>query len=162
MAELISFENLQRVLAEYGEAIRNEYYNNLVDSDRWASGNLLNSIEFEVIRDGNTFKVNLNLAHYWKYLEDGTRPHFPPVSAIQKWVEIKPVLPRPLSNGKLPTTKQLAFLIARKISREGTEGSHDLQKSSQTISEQYRDKIIAAFTQDVQDAMDGYSIEFFK
>jgi hypothetical protein len=162
MAELISFENLQRVLAEYGEAIRNEYYNNLVDSDRWASGNLLNSIEFEVIRDGNTFKVNLNLAHYWKYLEEGTKPHFPPVSAIQKWVEIKPVLPRPMSNGKLPTSKQLAFLIARKISVEGTEGSHDLQKSSQTISEQYREKIIEAFTQDVQDAMDGYVIEFFK
>ena len=162
MGELITFENLQKVLQEYGEAIRNEYQDNLINSDRIASGGLLNSVEFEVVQQGNSFKVNLNLADYWIYLEEGTKPHFPPVSAILKWIEMKPVLPRPLDNGKLPTPKQLAFLIGRKISEEGTEGTHDLQKAATSINEQYREKIIEAFTKDVQNTMDGYILEFFK
>ena len=36
MAELISFENLLQVLQEYGEAIRNEYQDNLIRSERIA------------------------------------------------------------------------------------------------------------------------------
>lgn len=162
MAELITFDNLLQVLEEYGAAIRNEYQDNLINSDRIASGGLLNSVEFEVVQQGNYFKVNLNLAPYWKYLEEGTRPHFPPVSAILKWIEKKPVLPRPLDNGDLPTPKQLAFLIGRKISEEGTEGTHDLQKAATSINEQYREKIIEAFTKDVQNTMEGYILEFFK
>jgi hypothetical protein len=162
MAELISFENLQKVLQQFGEEIRNEYQDNLIRSNRIASGDLLNSVEFEVVRNGNSFKVNLNLAPYWKYLEEGTKPHFPPVSAILKWIEVKPVIPRPLSNGKLPTPKQLAFLIGRKIDEEGTEGSHDLQRAAVTINDKFREAIIEAFTKDVQGAMDGYVLEFFK
>lgn len=159
---LISFDNLLAVLKEYGEAIRNEYQDNLIRSGRVASGELLNSVEFEVIQEDRRFQVNLRLAEYWKYLEEGTKPHFPPVSAILKWVEVKPVLPRPDKNGRLPSPKQLAFLIARKISLEGTEGTQDLQKASKTVSEEWREKIIEAFTKDVQNTMDGYIIEFFK
>lgn len=162
MSELISFENLLQVLQEYGEAIRNEYQDNLIRSERIASGELLNSVEFEVVQNGNSFKVNLLLAGYWKYLEEGTKPHKPPISALLKWIEVKPILPRPLDNGRLPTPLQLAFAIRHKIGEEGTEGTQDLQKAAQTIDEQWREKIIDAFNKDVQDAMDGYIIEFFK
>ena len=34
---------------------------------------------------------------------------------------MKPVLPRPGRNGKLPSTEQLAYLIGRKISKVGTK-----------------------------------------
>ena len=34
---------------------------------------------------------------------------------------VKPVLPTPTKNGKLPTIDQLTFLISRKIAREGIE-----------------------------------------
>lgn len=162
MAELISFENLLRVLDEYGQAIRNEYQDNLIRSNRIASGGLLNSVEFEVLQNGNSFKVNLLLSEYWKYLEEGTKPHYPPISALLKWIEVKPILPRPMDNGKLPTPLQLAFAIRNKIGNEGTEGTGDLQKASRTINEIYREKIIDAFTLDVQNTMDGYVIEFFK
>ena len=162
MAELISFDNLLKALEEYAIAVRNEYQDNLIRSDRVASGDLLNNIEFEVLQNGTSFKVNLNLASYWKYLEEGTKPHKPPISALLKWIEVKPILPRPLDNGRLPTPLQLAFAIRHKIGEEGTEGTQDLQKAAQTIDEQWREKIIDAFNKDVQDAMDGYIIEFFK
>lgn len=162
MAELISFDNLLQVLEDYGQAIRNEYQDNLIRADKVASGELLNSVEFEVIQNGRSFKVNLNLAEYWKYVEEGTRPHFPPISALLDWIKVKPVLPRPDDNGKIPTPLQLAFAIRNKIGKEGTKGSESLQKASQTINVQWRDRIVEAFTKDVQNTMDGYIIEFFK
>lgn len=162
MAELISFENLQKVLQQFGEEIRNEYQDNLIRSNRIASGDLLNSVEFEVVQKDASFKVNLLLSEYWKYLEEGTQPHKPPISALLKWIEVKPILPRPLDNGRLPTPLQLAFAIRHKIGEEGTEGTQDLQKATKTINEQWRDRIIEAFTKDVQNTMDGYIIEFFK
>ena len=159
---LVRFDNLLKALEEYAIAIRNEYQDNLIRSDRIASGDLLNNVEFEVLQNGAAFKVNLLLAPYWKYLEEGTKPHFPPVDALLKWIEVKPVLPRPDKNGKLPTPKQLAFLIGRKISEEGTQGTQDLQRTTMSINEQHRQKIIDAFRMDVQNTMDGYIIEFFK
>lgn len=160
--ELISFDNLLQVLGEYGQAIRNEYQDNLIRSDRVASGGLLNSVEFEVIQQGRRFLVNLNLAEYWRFLEEGTKPHLPPISALLDWIKVKPILPRPGDNGKIPTPLQLAFAIRNKIGKEGTEGSQDLQKAQRTIMPQWEEKIADAFTRDVQGTMDGFIIEFFK
>jgi len=159
---LISFDNLLQVLQEYGEAIRNEYQDNLIRSDRIASGELLNNVEYEVVQDNMRFLVNLHLQKYWEYIEKGTPPHKPPISALLKWIKVKPILPRPDDNGKLPTPLQLAFAIRNKIGEEGTEGSKDLQDASTTIAEQFREKIEAAFRQDMEEGMHAMIIEFFK
>lgn len=86
-----------------------------------ASGDLSKSIKGIVKFDGKYVTVSIRLNEYWKYIENGTKPHFPPVDAIKKWISVKPVLPRPLASGKLPTENQLAYLIGRKISRFGTK-----------------------------------------
>ena len=94
-----------------------------------ASGKLSQSIKGKVKQNGKWLEVSISLEDYWKYIEYGTRPHFPPINAIKQWIKVKPILPRPLSNGKLPTTNQLAFLIGRKISKVGTKPRPFLQKS---------------------------------
>lgn len=86
-----------------------------------ASGELSKSINGIVKFDGKYLIVSIRLNEYWKYIEYGTNPHFPPVDKIREWIRVKPVLPRPLANGKLPTENQLAFLIGRKISKFGTK-----------------------------------------
>ena len=83
-------------------------------------------------------------------MEDDTKPHFPPVSKILEWVEIKPVIPRPLASGKIPSPKQLAFLIGRAISEHGTKGSHDLQQVKDGVIPFYREKIAAALGRDME------------
>jgi hypothetical protein len=52
--------------------------------------------------NGRYLTISLNLQDYWKYVEDGTRPHFPPIEDILQWIKVKPVLPRK-RKGKLPT-----------------------------------------------------------
>jgi hypothetical protein len=47
----------------------------------------------------------------------GTSPHFPPIAPIQFWVEKKLGIV-----GK--QAKSVAFLIARAISKRGTQGAH--------------------------------------
>ena len=150
----LTFRNLQRVLMQYAETVVQQYRENLTASDRIASGELINNITYSVQENGQWYEVVLTLQDYWKYVEYDTRPHFPPISKILEWVRVKPVLPRPDANGKLPTEKQLAYLIARKISIVGTEGSHDLRDAVNLTTEQWREKIRVALMKDLRDQLD--------
>lgn len=98
-----------------------ELKNKLTANGTNASNELKNSIRGIVQQNGKYIVVAIELNDYWKFIEYGTKPHFPPLSAIKKWISVKPVLPRPLPSGKLPTANQLSYLIARKISKVGTK-----------------------------------------
>lgn len=98
-----------------------ELKNKLKANDSYASGDLVNSIRGVVKKNGKYIVISIQLEDYWKYIENGTKPHWPPVDAIKKWISVKPILPRPLKSGKLPTDNQLAYLIGRKISKVGTK-----------------------------------------
>ena len=148
--ELINFDNLMAVLEEYGQAVRNLYQDNLIRNDRSATRDLLNSVEYQVMFNGVAYEVQLRLEDYWKYVEEDTKPHWPPVNKILEWISAKPIIPKPDDRGRIPTPKQLAFLIGRKISRVGTEGSHDLKDAIEVINARYRDKIVYAIGQDTQ------------
>lgn len=152
---MIEFKNVQAVLEELGKAIKLRYQENLIESDRKASYNLIESIQYHTVINGTEFAIDLEMADYWKYVEDDTRPHWPPVDKILEWVRIKPLLPNPDSSGKLPTEKQLAFLISRKISEVGTTGSHDLERTLQEIEYDWEERIMEALDQDIMDCFDS-------
>lgn len=116
------------------------YKSNLAMDDRYASGNLVNTATYNVSYDGTILRVTLNLQDYWKYVENGSKPHFPPIDKIKEWIRVKPVLPTQM-NGKLPTENQLAYLIARKISKVGTQGTNTLNKTKDTFSLQSKVKM---------------------
>lgn len=136
-------------MEEYAVAVRNAYQDRLILHDRIASGDLLNRVECHVEMEGNAYLVQLDLKKYWRYVEMDTAPHWPPPDAILKWIMIKPVIPRPMKNGKLPTPQQLAYLIGRKIAVFGTEGKPDLTDSVEEMNRRYQEKITAALAADV-------------
>lgn len=141
------FPNLIRVLNDYGQGLVENYKSALAAESINASGELGNSVKYIIDNStGGRIEVNLELAHYWKYIENGrSAGKWPPISAIEKWIEVKPILPRPMANGQLPTTKQLAYLIARKIGLEGYEGKGILQDRI--------DNANTAFWEDIEDAI---------
>ena len=151
--ELINLTRVMETLEEYAQAVRNEYQDNLIRSDRIASGDLLNSIEYHIEQNGMEYEVKLELSKYWKYVEYGTAPHFPPMNKILEWIMVKPVLPKPNEDGNLPTPKQLAYLISRKIAKNGTEGSNDLQDALDKINAEYSDKLVYALQEDLDTIM---------
>ena len=153
MDKLIDLPHVQAVMEEMAIAIRNEYQDNLIRNDRIASGDLLNNIEYEVTRGDFTYTIYVKMKDYWYYVENGRKAgKWPPIDNILNWVKIKPVLPRPNAEGKLPTPQQLAFLIARKIGEEGTEGTQDLRKATDTIWDTFEDRLYEAIDEDVDAA----------
>ena len=153
MDKLIDLPHVQAVMEEMAIAIRNEYQDNLIRNDRIASGDLLNNIEYEVTRGDFTYAIYVKMKDYWYYVENGRKAgKWPPIDNILNWIKIKPVLPRPNAEGKLPTPQQLAFLIARKIGEEGTEGTQDLRKATDTIWDTFEDRLYEAIDEDVDAA----------
>ena len=138
---LISNEVLQNFLStldEYAEKAKELYKRKLTDKGINASYKLLNSVETTVKRNDDEFTVTINLEDYWIYVENGRGPgKFPPIDKILEWIRIKPVIPYTDSRGRLPTEEQLAFLIARKISEQGTEGRKVLAETVEELNNYY-------------------------
>lgn len=150
MNELMDLTELHQVLQDYANDIRDRYKDVLAKNNHIASKKLMNSIKTEVVVGDQSYVVTMTLEHYWEFIEDDTKPHFPPPDALLKWIEVKPVIPRPGKNGRIPTPKQLAYLIGRHIATFGTKGTHDLEQTKEEIFAWYRDKISAALGRDME------------
>ena len=161
---LSDFPKVAEVLERYGKEFIEQYKLNLIASGRPASGKIMRpeNLFYKVNLGTNIYAVDISLLDYWKYIEEGTRPHWPPVSAIREWITVKPVIPRPFENGKLPTEDQLAFLIARKISRVGTEGINDFQRANDEIFARMEMSIAEAVTEDLQRQVSIIFMDFEK
>lgn len=133
-------EICKTLLERYKQAIK--------DSGHVASGELEKTAKYQVSFNGSFLEISFVLQEYWKYIENGTRPHFPPISAIEKWISVKRIIPSTKS-GKVPTTKQLAFLIARGISKHGTQPTKLLQKTIDG-SDDLIDKLLDVLAQELE------------
>lgn len=150
-----NFPNLTNVLNDFGRFLVDEYKDNLILNDKNASNNLYNSINYSIKKGNKEFNVLLELNHYWKYIENGRKAgKMPPISKIEEWIKVKPVLPRPNSNGTLPTTKQLAYLIARKIGLEGIKPQPLLQQSLDDVMGVMIEFIEEAIYKDLENEFD--------
>ena len=176
----IPWENLTLALFEFGEFFTEQARNNLKTggnppyTNSNASYNLYDSIETIVQILDDRYIVSVSLAPYWKYVNYGTEPHWPNVDAIRKWIEIKPVVPQPMTitrrwyvNGRrkgapktilkerqvvvTPSVDQLAYLIGRKISIKGTQGTQFFDKAKDAALDRFEDKIAKAIEMDIDE-----------
>lgn len=158
----LGFENLHKVLQEVAKQAKEVYRYQLSLGGKRASGALREKILEEVKVNGQTYEVVLNLLEYWKYVEGGAKGkdsspvgaagkvHFPPISAIERWISVKPIIPK-IGKGKtIPSVKSLAFLIARKIYRRGIEPHPALEQTQKEIIDEWQDKIREAFKKDIE------------
>lgn len=124
---------MESTIKDICQQIADIYKNKMQDAGYDPQGELMR-FTWETEYKGNIFALYFVLPDYWYYAENGRKPgRFPPPDAILKWIQFKRLVPTS-RNGKVPTTKQLVFLISRKIATEGTKGKPLLQ---QTIDEAY-------------------------
>ena len=165
MEELIRWTNTKRVLEEYAVKLRNTYQDNLIRDGKIASGQLLNSIEYKVQYDDRAIWVELHLEEYYKWVENGRAPgKYPPWddpdNGILKWIRIKPIIPDD-RGGRLPTERQLSFLIARKIAEQGIEPGYQLRDAQREMMDEFEDRIDEAIALDINDAIEIIFSSFF-
>lgn len=158
--ELFNPAELLAVLEDLAKDIRENYQDSLIRNGRWASGDLVESIYTEVEVRGSRYIVWLNMLDYWKYVEEGTKAHWPPRDAILSWIKAKPIIPRPDSRGRIPKPEQLAFLISRAMAGKspnqantknpqgGTKGTHDLRKVKNAVLSMYEERLTEALHRD--------------
>lgn len=145
--EEIKWEHLTEVLNRYGELLAVRYKSYVPE----ASGKLVQSVKYEFKHNDRIYEVGLWLEDYWKYVEYGRKAgKFPPIDKIKEWISVKPILPRPMKNGKLPTINQLAFLIARKIAREGIEPKNILKRTVEEVNNEMLMSIKMAIMEDLK------------
>lgn len=156
------WEKTYEVLKEYAIELRNTLQDSYINDDRIATGDLLNSVEYIIEKDDRQIEVSLQLKEWWKYVEEDTKPHFPPPDAMLNYIKAKPILPKPDKNGKLPTPNQLAYLIGRKISEVGTTGTHNVRDTVRLINERYEEKIGQAISEDINNELDVIIVQSFK
>lgn len=128
-----------QILTEEFEAIKKDIIALYDAKGMRASGDFANSLE--VITSGeNSVKLIGNA--YAVQLEQGRKAGaFPPIKAIEKWIEDKGVFTSVLKDIKISS---LAFLIARKISKEGwgRKDKGGVELISTVITEERIQKII--------------------
>lgn len=81
------------------------------------TGNLRSRITITESDNGLTATVGTNV-HYAPHVEFGTRPHWPPLSALQPWAR----------RHGFPAGRRGAFLVARAIARRGTKARRMFQQ----------------------------------
>lgn len=171
---LISFPNLIQTLRNYAEEVIAKYRDNLIIDGHIATGELINKITANPVEiKDNTYFVSINLMDYWKYVEEGvngteqdqgspfsfsTSKTMIPPNVILEWIKVKHILPRPDKNGKLPSQKSLAWIIAKSIHEKGIVQGKQLEKTLEQLNDEWTVKIVDAVTEDLSNSV-GIIIE---
>ena len=112
-------KEIEQILYQIAMDVAMDYQAELNALNINATGNLQN-VDFDVEINNGTYTISLILQDYWKFVENGRLPgSFPNIGKLQEWIQIKQILPRPMANGKLPTEKQLVYIIGNSIKENG-------------------------------------------
>lgn len=152
----MEWKNLKEALEMYGQVLEDTYREQIANTGAFASGRLFDSVHHIIEINDSTIDLCLSMEEYWKWVEDGRGPgKFPPLDRIEEWITIKPVAPYPDAQGRVPSNKQLAFLIGRKIANEGTEGKHLLDATIESTQD-WIDLIEDAISKDIEIEIDSF------
>lgn len=108
----------KEILEQEFETIKQELIEKHDKLGMRASGNWASQLLVKVQESGSKIKATLFGEKYTEQLAWGRKPgRFPPIAAIEQWIIDKGI--KPIEQNMKTST--LAFLIARKIAREGTK-----------------------------------------
>jgi len=121
------FKNVQAQIDIYGSLIVQRLGDQLDANNTNASGSLKGSIELTVKPESKGFIIDA--LQYWQAVDEGTKPHFVPKSALLKWLSYPNVRDKVRFGATDKAfgereANSFAYLIQRKILRYGTEGTN--------------------------------------
>ena len=135
-----------KTLNEYKDFIEKEAKDNMGRDWR-----LRKDIVFNLQVNDTLFEITFKAKSYWIFAERGRRPgKWPPFKKIEDWIVRRRITPYPLPSGRIPTRKQLTFLISRKIGTFGTEGRHFINKAITKDETYWEERIKDALTLDIE------------
>mgnify|MGYP002520615516 CR=1 FL=1 len=148
----IKWNRLESVLREGAD-----YLTNAAKSGLPADYELRDNIKFELKIGDKDYVIEFSAPDYWKYVNGGRKPgKYPPPDQIARWISKKNIVPGADRTGRIPSIGSLAFLIGRKISREGVRGNRFYDLAIEDFEKSFTEKIADAITEDVSNQLDEF------
>lgn len=144
----------KKPITELLDKVRKAYIEDQQAKGIRSSGKSADSLKIEA----GTTSGTLTGVMYFRQQRDGRKPgKFPPISAILDWIRAKGIQPIDI------TERSLAFLIARKIARQGTDiyqGKReglDPDEQIEKFVEEFRKNIVSNFRTEVVKSLKAVS-----
>jgi hypothetical protein len=145
----MELQNLKYELDKLGKDSVDFLKNILLRNGKVASGDLINSISYQVIQESNGFILKILANDTFTYVDEGRRPgKMPPVKPIVSWIKQKNIKFGNLSDNSM------GFIIARSI---GEKGIKPMRLKKQLINDFLSNKdilLLAAAEKDVEKALE--------
>lgn len=166
------------IASDIGENLRQPTQKSSEGSN--ASGKLEESITISPVKYfGNTYNVEISMLDYWKYVNYGTRGgrKMPPVQAIKKWIIDKKLrlddggltkkgYKKPgtligsskkkavLMGQKVSILDFVAYKIALKIARYGTQGTYFVNRAVESNMKAFSEELAKAIGKDIKNNLE--------
>ena len=168
-------KSVEAYLNSFGKQVVNRAKANLGKA-KGGSTKLAATIKFEVKPDTDGFVVNFYMADYGTFLDKGvsgnkkkqsyknyenqteSSPYKyttkqPPPGILAKWISKKGIKGRDKKTGRFISNLSLAFLIGRKIKRDGIKSLSFFQKPLGLGMKQFGKDLLGAITTDITDKL---------
>lgn len=112
-------DNLKKLLEDIGEEAVSKVVSRLLQADKKATGELINSVGYEVVEAAGELILNILAADHFQFVDAGRRPgKRPPIRAIMPWISARGIVLRN-KKGKVIPIKSAAFIISKSIGERG-------------------------------------------
>ena len=125
----MAFDNTQTALRQIGGLTVQRLSQGLKESNSDASGELDKSIGFKIRSSSKKIELYIEMLDYWGAVDEGRKAgKMPPIDKIREWLtypNVRDKMRFGQSDAQFTESERnsLAYLIARKIGREGTKGT---------------------------------------
>lgn len=157
---------LEDSLRKFADNVLKNAKRNLKRHKKKASGDLINSLDYELEVHKNSFSLQFFMMEYGSYIDEGvsgTKKKYntpysftnkmPPNEPISKWIKKRGIKGRN-AKGQFITNDSLSFLIRRSILRDGIKPTQFFSKPFQNQFKKLPDELIEQFGLDIDDFLE--------
>ena len=167
-------KNLERFLNSFGKQVVKKAQANLKSAGK--GGALEKSISFFIRNKGGSLTVVFKMDSYGKFVDQGVsgnsksrtykdykgtsrpspfkyRTKQPPPGILAKWIKKKGIKGRDKKTGRFISDMSLAFIMGRKIKRDGIQGISFFQKPFGIAMKDYAKGLSKSLKQDIIDTL---------
>ena len=173
-------KSIEAYLNSFGKQVVNRAKANLGKA-KGGSTKLATTIKFEVKPDADGFVVNFYMADYGTFLDKGvsgnkkkqsfknyenqseSSPYKyttkqPPSGILAKWISKKGIKGRDKKTGRFISNLSLAFLIGRKIKRDGIKSLSFFQKPLGLGMKQFGEDLLGVIAEEIKDIISNIKV----
>ena len=175
--------SVENYLNSLGKYVVKQSRTMLTKAKKNVNKDLYNSIEYKVVPDGDNFILQFYMLDYGQFVDKGVsgkkkiqeyktwdkrkiaspfqyKTKGPPIDIISKWIRQKGIKPKGLGRGRSKTSGQyisgFAYLISRKIKREGIKSISFFQIPLGIGLKEVKDKMLKELKLDIETYLTTY------